>query len=542
MEKDILSIFCPSCGAPAEFDIVNQIYRCRYCKGTVGIEEAKQEKVQYQQKIRKRVRTEVGNYPLMSTSCSGCGANLVIEENEAISTCDFCGRKLVRKKYTHADDVPEAIIPFVITKEEAKTKIEEWCAQNKNRREAKRLIKKTYDLKGYYLPYQMARGPVYCKVNKKKDTTVFSANGYIYDEFINCSKQLDNLVLDAMEPYDLSGLKEFEYAYVAGQRVKISDIPREVAKERLIEEVDSNYRVFLEKIWGTKAIDVTTTVKTVFEAPVLLPVYYIKDGEVSAAVNGQTGKVSVKAEKLGVSISLPWWLEAILTFIISCSLIFGIGWMASGKLMETVAVTCILAIFYLFIFCFMFEPGLDNKGSIIRYRNIFTSGEKTFRREKGTLVLNDTILKRKIAEPVFKKKLKEEEIPVTYIFRSKKRIFSMIMLAMAGVFLPVILALFVNGFNFAQIDLRGSAVWFCITLPTAPILLVQLGLKELYTNPWVYRINEDGSRIRYHETELTPWQMIKKGLGVVGILCLHPLGWMILACMGVMVYLTAFGW
>ena len=216
--------------------------------------------------------------------------------------------------------------------------------------------------------------------------------------------------------------------------------------------------------------------------------------------------------------------------------------MASGKLMETVAVTCILAIFYLFIFCFMFEPGLDNKGSIIRYRNIFTSGEKTFRREKGTLVLNDTILKRKIAEPVFKKKLKEEEIPVTYIFRSKKRIFSMIMLAMAGVFLPVILALFVNGFNFAQIDLRGSAVWFCITLPTAPILLVQLGLKELYTNPWVYRINEDGSRIRYHETELTPWQMIKKGLGVVGILCLHPLGWMILACMGVMVYLTAFGW
>ena len=135
MEKDILSIFCPSCGAPAEFDIVNQIYRCRYCKGTVGIEEAKQEKVQYQQKIRKRVRTEVGNYPLMSTSCSGCGANLVIEENEAISTCDFCGRKLVRKKYAHADDVPEAIIPFAITKEEAKTKIEEWCAQNKNRRE-----------------------------------------------------------------------------------------------------------------------------------------------------------------------------------------------------------------------------------------------------------------------------------------------------------------------------------------------------------------------------------------------------------------------
>ena len=71
----------------------------------------------------------------------------------------------------------------------------------------------------------------------------------------------------------------------------------------------------------------------------------------------------------------------------------------------------------------MFEPGLDNKGSIIRYRNIFTSGEKTFRREKGTLVLNDTILKRKIAEPVFKKKLKEEEILFLHVLQKLKMVW-----------------------------------------------------------------------------------------------------------------------
>ena len=48
MGKDILSIFCPSCGAPAEFDIVRQIYRCSYCGGTVKLEDARQEKERYQ--------------------------------------------------------------------------------------------------------------------------------------------------------------------------------------------------------------------------------------------------------------------------------------------------------------------------------------------------------------------------------------------------------------------------------------------------------------------------------------------------------------
>ena len=48
MGKEILSIFCPSCGAPAKFDIIHQIYQCSHCGGKVQIEDARQEKIEFQ--------------------------------------------------------------------------------------------------------------------------------------------------------------------------------------------------------------------------------------------------------------------------------------------------------------------------------------------------------------------------------------------------------------------------------------------------------------------------------------------------------------
>lgn len=538
MEKDILSIYCPGCGAPAEFDIVRQVYRCSYCGTSVMLEHARQEKEQYREQVRQKIKRSTSDFPLMTSSCSGCGATLVFEENEAVAACAFCGRKLVRKKYAQAGDVPQGIIPFAVTGEEAKNRLADWCAKNRNKREAGHLLQKIDDLKGYYLPYQMFRGPVYCDVRKKKDTSVFSAGGYLHGEFVNCSKQLDNTVLDAMEPYDTAELREFDYAFVAGQRVKIPDITTEETRNRLKQEVDSNYRVFMEEIWGTKAIDMDSRVETVVDSPVLLPVYYIKDGTVSAAVNGQTGKVSVRAEKMSLYISLPWWLEALLLFLLACAAFFGISRLGSWSVEESLLVTGILAAFYLFIFCFMFEPGLDNTGSIIRYRNIFNSGDQTFRRERGKLVLRDEILKRRIAEPVFMKELDGKNTHVAYVFRSFSRIAGMIALAVVYVFFPVILALLINGFDFQKLTLGGSAAWFCISVPTAPIILIQIGLKELYSNPWIYTVSDTGEKKRLRGNGSLK---AKDRLRMVFGLLLHPLVWLALAFLGVMVYLTAFG-
>ena len=56
----------------------------------------------------------------------------------------------------------------------------------------------------------------------------------------------------------------------------------------------------------------------------------------------------------------------------------------------------------------------------------------------------------------------------------------MILLSIVALFLPVIVALFLTGFDFQKINLGGSAVWFCIAVPVVPIYLLKFGIVELH--------------------------------------------------------------
>ena len=44
MANNILDIHCPSCGAPAKYDIRSGDYLCSYCGERVGVDAAKREK------------------------------------------------------------------------------------------------------------------------------------------------------------------------------------------------------------------------------------------------------------------------------------------------------------------------------------------------------------------------------------------------------------------------------------------------------------------------------------------------------------------
>ncbi|WP_320633792.1 hypothetical protein, partial [Pyramidobacter porci] len=106
MGKKILNIHCPQCGAPANFDIVHQVYECGYCGGTVKVEAALEEKKDYRNAQQKKMKKSAEAFSLESASCSGCGATIVFEENEALSKCAFCGRSLVRKEYLYEAGLP----------------------------------------------------------------------------------------------------------------------------------------------------------------------------------------------------------------------------------------------------------------------------------------------------------------------------------------------------------------------------------------------------------------------------------------------------
>ena len=296
MEHRITDIHCPQCGAPADFDIVRQMYVCGHCGGTVGISEAQKEKQGFRKLQREKLKNSVKKYRLFSTSCSGCGAEVVFEENEALSGCPFCGRSLVRTEYLSSKNMPESVIPFGITQKEACERLEDWCRKNRGKQEAKQLLPLIPELKGFYLPYELVRGPVHMRASRMDAESVYRCEGFMENAFVNCSKQLDNLLLDGMEPFDLNGLTEFEFGYVAGHHVKTPDINGKDLEQRVCQEVEECYTPSVRKTLETKAVSIKASAESAITMPVLLPVYYICKGDLMAAVNGQTGKVSVRAD------------------------------------------------------------------------------------------------------------------------------------------------------------------------------------------------------------------------------------------------------
>ena len=543
MDKRITEIYCPNCGAPARFDIKKQKYLCSYCDSKVEIGEAQQQKQGFR-KIRSDVlKKTVKQYNLFNVSCTGCGAQIVFEENEALSTCPFCGKTLVRSEYLNADNMPECVIPFAITEKEAKGLLQKWCNENRTKEEARKLLPLVDELKGFYLPYELVKGPVHMEVGRMDGERTYDCEGFINDEFVNRSKQLDNLLLDGMEPYDLDALTEFDFAYVAGQRVKISDISNEDLERRVNSETSKTYTPMIRKVLEAKAVDVDSDAGSAIRLPSLLPVYYICKGDLMAAVNGQTGKVSVRALKPSHYYFLPWWFKAILVTIIFSAIVFAGLCLFGMTAAESLYITGLLSIFFIIVILCVYSDTVHNDFAVESGRKIYTSKGRTFKRERGELVLSDEILSRKVVEPVFFENLDGKIQPVVLKFITPSRILKIVVQCLGVLFFPVILALFINGFDFKKLNLGGSAVWFCIFVPIIPIYLLRLELVQLHDNPWIYTFTEKGKLKRYRKKVKFEFD---KDLfkGILRAMFVPPVSlavWFGILCFCMIVYLTAFG-
>ncbi len=545
MEKKITDIHCPRCGAPASFNINQQKYVCGYCGSEVEIVDAQRQKQGFRSIRADKLRDNVRRFRLYSASCSGCGATVVFEENEALSSCAFCGRSLVRREYLNTEGLPESVIPFSLTEREARDRLKAWCDRNPGKPEARKLKQLLPELKGFYLPYELVRGPVHMKVSRMDGGGSFRCEGFMNDEFVNRSRQLDNLLLDGMEPFDTENLTEFDFAYVAGHRVKISDISDRELQVRADAEAGEAYMPAVRKTLQTKAVEVGADVSDALSLPVLLPVYFICRGNLMAAVNGQTGKVSVRAEKESHYYFIPWWLKAIMATLAFCGALFGALRLGGMEAQGALLVTGMTGLVFLTINLCMFSDTTKNRFAVESGREIYTSGGKSFHRERGRLVQNDNLLERKTTPPVYFEKLDGKAQPVVLKFMTPWRLLRMILLFLVITFLPVIIALFLNGLDFQKLNLGGSAVWFCIFVPVAAVALVKFGLLELYEHPWIYPIGGDG-RVKQRYRKKRKGIRITKDLvlAVLKVLFVPPASlavWFGIISFFVMVYLTASG-
>ena len=488
--KSPLRIYCKKCGAPAGFDIINQTYRCPSCKEVTGIQEANEAVYQWKSLQKENILASATAGYGEESSCPSCGARVIFGDGEASEKCMFCGSKLIRGEFTDVSQLPDMIIPFVITPEEARKRMLDWGHKHENTPEGKSVVSSMGQFTGYYLPYRIVKGPVYAGVVRDGNDRTYECGGFIEGTAVNTSKQLDNLVLNDMEPFDWSGARPFEYGLIAGMPVKLNDSSDADINARIIAEVSEDFRPEVEKVMQTSGVTIHAQTGNMSTLSALLPVYFIKSGKLTAVMNGQTGRIAVSKDRK--KVSYPWVIEPLIyTIILTCIM----GWWSHWN-SEMVILSAI--VFGLIIFSAMG----DGRGSLIR-RVTLRSKTSAAKRQDGELVIDESknILKNPYDNtPVFyETNDKGQKVPVRIRFYTFGRWLSIFLNGIITVTLPLLIAAFLRwgsmkeGESFMEgfHPLYGAA-WYTLTAFIVILYFVKGVRKDAYDHPIIYELFSNG--------------------------------------------------
>ena len=295
MSENPLLVKCKSCGSKTEYDIIEQSYCCTSCARKISLVDAITNLDSWRKSQQSDIKEKLHELPHTYTHCPNCGAEFFFKENEATGICPYCDTPMIRKDYDESDSFPESIIQFKITLEEAKEKLLDLVDKpaSSYSEEAEIAKKNINKMQGFYLPYSLIMGPINYNINREGTKRQFHCEIEVEKNFINGSKELDNLVLDAMEPYDWEEIVPFSFGYISGQLVKIRNIDENELTKRAVEEVANQSKKQITEELDSEVIEIKSDSTNLLIAPVLLPVYYFKVGDFTVAVNGQTGRVSM---------------------------------------------------------------------------------------------------------------------------------------------------------------------------------------------------------------------------------------------------------
>ncbi len=484
-----LRIYCKTCGAPAGFDIIRQTYSCPNCGQVSGIRELERKMSQWRDLNKKNIQAGSAGRALEEHSCPTCGAQVVFKAGEASETCDFCGSKLVRKDLLRPEQMPDLIIPFFITPEEAKKRMLAWARENEKTPEGQAVLSHMDQFKGYYLPYQLVRGPVAATVTRDETQRSYYCDGYLDGTAVNTSKQLDNLTLNAMEPFDWSEARPFEYGYIAGQNVKLSDISGAQTEKRVLQEVEGDFLPEVERVMQTSGVGINLQSGSLLTMPVLLPVYFIRTKNLTAVMNGQTGRIAVSTgrEKKSRPWILHWFLYTLGTFLLLTFL--------AGNAWAGLYITSVPFIIYGVMFS-------QNGSEVVRSIVLKTEAAKAERKGNAlSIAEGEDVLKNPYDNtPVFRERNDEGKlVPVHLRFYPLSRMVSVVVNTFVTIFLPAIIAAFIRWVGLKEgekfmdsFSPEYGAAWYCIAFIIA-LLYLSKGLRmDAFDHPYIYEIMEDG--------------------------------------------------
>jgi DNA-directed RNA polymerase subunit RPC12/RpoP len=238
---------CKTCGAELYFDPVSGKLLCEYCGSAFEPSEYayEPEAEAHDETIPQPETTEGAaavdeqstddsTGELVIYKCPHCGAEVITSKETAATTCVYCNRAITLEGNLAGDFRPDYVLPFTKTLDDVK---KEYLKLAKKSVLTPRLFTKkstVEKIKGMYVPFWLYtfEGDASIRVigtNTRvwmtKDMEYTEISKYEIDEsghgaFRNIPadalKELDNNMMDSIEPFDFSKMKRFNPAFLAG--------------------------------------------------------------------------------------------------------------------------------------------------------------------------------------------------------------------------------------------------------------------------------------------------------------------------------------
>lgn len=353
---------CSGCGAGLKFSPGTESLRCPYCGAVTPVPALAggTEELDFHAWLT-RLSAESETYEVLTTRCTGCGAETTLDPNVVSDECPFCRASLIPASRSSRLVRPSALLPFRVTRPQAEEALERWMrglwlAPNDFKRSARR----TGGLAGMYVPcwtydceattrYAGERGEWYWvtesyttrengrtvrRTRRVRRTRWYPASGTVHDSFddvlVLASESLPRKEADALQPWDLGSLVAYSDEYLSGFRTESYRIPLDEGFERARPAMDEAIRGTIRRDIGgdeQRIHRMSTRWDDITFKHVLLPVwisaYRYRDRVYRRLVNARTGEV--QGER-------PWsWIKIALLVILALIVALFVVVVAEGE-------------------------------------------------------------------------------------------------------------------------------------------------------------------------------------------------------------------
>lgn len=325
---------CKNCGAELYWDSNANCLKCEYCETEYQVSDfdssdshqADSQNTEQTKTIPETAEEDMtatddsDSLDLVIYKCSHCGAEIVTARSTVATTCAYCGRAISMTDKLVNNFKPEAVIPFYINEKKAIDIYKEYIHSTF-------LTPKTFGtestlkkMKGIYVPFWLhtftnhANVLLHCEniISKRRRNdkiiehhmyhVTIDAQGIFTDIPTDGLKNLDNALMDAIEPFDYNKIQAFNPAYMAGF---YAEEYNEDANDTLHRAKDRSNEAMHRQVlaeagaYGVKSVyrnDISFS--NINSRYAMLPVWLLNveyhGKDYLYAINGETGKIAGK--------------------------------------------------------------------------------------------------------------------------------------------------------------------------------------------------------------------------------------------------------